>query len=114
MLRQLTARAATTVAASHRRCYSVLELPVDRNAPAFQNNYKAMKSQVDALRDLTAKILEGGPAELKARHRERNKMLARERVDALLDVGCVACVCVCCVCMCSLCECACDVFVFCR
>lgn len=46
-----------------------------------------MKKQVDDLRTLSAKICDGGPAELKERHRERNKMMARERIDNLLDVG---------------------------
>lgn len=73
--------------------YGVLNAPVDRGSPAFQANYAHMKAQVDDLRSLAAKIADGGPAELKARHRERNKMMARERIDSLVDVGCVSFLC---------------------
>jgi hypothetical protein len=53
----------------------------------LQANYSHMKSQVTHLRELVQKISEGGPADLKERHRERHKMMARERIDALIDVG---------------------------
>jgi acetyl-CoA carboxylase carboxyltransferase component len=42
---------------------------------------------VAELRERTASVAEGGGAEAVDRHRSRGKMLARERVDALLDPG---------------------------
>ena len=46
-----------------------------------------MKTQVDDLRQLNEKILQGGPEKLKQRHLERNKLLVRDRIDQLIDKG---------------------------
>jgi len=42
---------------------------------------------VDELRDRRAEAARGGPASARERHTARGKMLARDRIDALLDVG---------------------------
>ena len=65
----------------------LLQTAVALLTPCFflQENYTHMKQQVDNLRSLTDKIVQGGPDKLKARHRERGKLLARERIDALID-----------------------------
>src|SRR3954452_5544625 len=46
-----------------------------------------MEELVAELRERTAKVAEGGGTEAVERHRTRGKMLARERVEALLDPG---------------------------
>jgi acetyl-CoA carboxylase carboxyltransferase component len=46
-----------------------------------------MKAQVDDLRRVTEKVLDGGPDKLKQRHKERKKMLVRDRIDTLIDKG---------------------------
>ncbi len=42
---------------------------------------------VDELRDRTARVRQGGSESARTKHTDRGKMLARERVDALLDPG---------------------------
>ena len=42
---------------------------------------------MDELRERTAAVSAGGPAEAVERHRARGKLLARERIDRLVDPG---------------------------
>jgi acetyl-CoA carboxylase carboxyltransferase component len=65
----------------------ILETRVDRSAADFEANRTRMAELVAELRERTASVAEGGGAEAVDRHRSRGKMLARERVDALLDPG---------------------------
>ena len=46
-----------------------------------------MKALVEELRERTARVREGGPQAARIKHTDRGKMLARDRVDALLDPG---------------------------
>jgi 3-methylcrotonyl-CoA carboxylase beta subunit len=54
---------------------------------AFQVNRSALQSQVDTLRARTAQAALGGSESARARHTGRGKLLARDRVDALIDPG---------------------------
>ena len=56
-------------------------------APAFQENKAAMDGLVARLRQLIATAVRGGGDKAIKRHRERGKLLPRERIDALLDPG---------------------------
>ena len=58
---------------------------VDRHAPAFKANTAHYDALLAELRARHAHALAGGGARLVQRHHERNKMLARERIDLLLD-----------------------------
>jgi len=58
---------------------------VDRHAPAFKANTAHYDALLAELRARHAHALAGGGARLVERHHERNKMLARERIDLLLD-----------------------------
>ncbi|MFI4929552.1 MAG: carboxyl transferase domain-containing protein [Burkholderiales bacterium] len=51
----------------------------------FKANAAAMRVQVDDLHAQLARITEGGPADARAKHRARGKLLPRERVERLLD-----------------------------
>ncbi len=42
---------------------------------------------VDELRDRTARVHQGGSESARTKHTDRGKMLARDRIDALLDPG---------------------------
>ena len=42
---------------------------------------------VDELRERTARVRQGGSESARTKHTDRGKMLARDRVDALLDPG---------------------------
>jgi acetyl-CoA carboxylase carboxyltransferase component len=65
----------------------ILESRVDRSAPAFAENRARMESLVAELRERTARVAAGGGREASERHRSRGKMLARERIDRLVDPG---------------------------
>ena len=65
----------------------VIKSAVDTRAEAFKNNAKAMRALVDDLRGVAGKIREGGGKEARERHLKRGKLLPRERVRTLLDVG---------------------------
>src|SRR3954470_12112286 len=46
-----------------------------------------MAELVEQLRDRTARVRQGGSESARAKHTDRGKMLARDRIDALLDAG---------------------------
>src|SRR6059058_3956006 len=54
---------------------------------AFRANAAAMRALVDDLRAKVAAVVRGGSEEARARHLARGKLLARDRVDALIDPG---------------------------
>jgi acetyl-CoA carboxylase carboxyltransferase component len=67
-------------------------LPVDRieskirtASPEFGENLAHNRALAEELRHRVEQARRGGPAELRRRHKSRGKMLARERLDALLD-----------------------------
>ncbi|WP_442756226.1 carboxyl transferase domain-containing protein [Methylocystis sp. JAN1] len=64
---------------------AVIETSVDRRAAEFQRNRDAMSDRVARLREISSVIRQGGGAEAQARHVGRGKMLARDRVAALID-----------------------------
>jgi len=66
---------------------AILETRVDRDAPEFSANRERMEGLVSELRERTAEVAAGGGAEAIERHRSRGKMLARERIDRLIDPG---------------------------
>ncbi|MDH3464042.1 MAG: acyl-CoA carboxylase subunit beta, partial [Acidimicrobiia bacterium] len=63
----------------------VLETNVDPASEEFAANRKAMLECLREFEELTATALEGGGEKYIKRHRERGKLLARERIDLLLD-----------------------------
>ena len=65
----------------------VLRSTVDPASDKFKSNEAAMRALVDDLAHRHARVLEGGSAQARERHRERGKMLPRERVAALIDQG---------------------------
>ncbi len=65
----------------------ILESRVDRLAPSFAENRARMETLVSELRERTARVAEGGGEEAIERHRSRGKLLARERIDRLVDPG---------------------------
>jgi propionyl-CoA carboxylase len=64
---------------------SVLESHVDPQSPEFRENQAHMDALVADLRARLARARAGGGEEAVARHREQGKLLARERVEKLLD-----------------------------
>ncbi|WP_341676779.1 carboxyl transferase domain-containing protein [Niveibacterium sp. SC-1] len=66
---------------------SVLRSGLDVRDAAFLANTAAMRALVDGLRSTLTRIAQGGPEAARERHRGRGKLLARERIDLLLDPG---------------------------
>ena len=64
---------------------AILSSRVDPRSAAFEGNARHYDTLLGELRARHAHVLAGGGAKLVARHHERHKMLARERIDLLLD-----------------------------
>src|SRR5574340_1661063 len=64
---------------------SILETRIDPTTPDFQENTRYFHELLAQLRDRTQLIQEGGGEVAIAKHRKRNKLLARERVQLLCD-----------------------------
>jgi 3-methylcrotonyl-CoA carboxylase beta subunit len=60
---------------------------IDLRGAEFAANRAAMQALVTELRAVLERNRQGGSAAARAKHREAGKLLARERVDALLDPG---------------------------
>ncbi len=60
---------------------------IDTRSEGFQANADAMRALVDELRANAATVAEGGGARYAERHKKRGKLLARERIDRLIDAG---------------------------
>ena len=65
----------------------VLPSNIDPRSDEFARNAAAMKALVADLRQQLDTAMRGGSEEARARHTGRGKLLARERVDLLLDPG---------------------------
>ncbi|MEM9171665.1 MAG: carboxyl transferase domain-containing protein [Pseudomonadota bacterium] len=66
---------------------SVIETTIDSGSGTFKDNAKAMQTLVDDLHARIATIAQGGGDKRNARHKSKGKLLARERIDQLIDVG---------------------------
>jgi acetyl-CoA carboxylase carboxyltransferase component len=66
---------------------AILESRVDRDAPAFGERRTRMEELVAELRERTELVARGGGPDAVERHRSRGKLLARERIDRLVDPG---------------------------
>jgi 3-methylcrotonyl-CoA carboxylase beta subunit len=64
---------------------AIIESPVDPRAADFAQNRDAMTGLLENLRAVSQKIREGGGDEARRRHLSRGKMLARDRIEALID-----------------------------
>lgn len=64
---------------------TVLRSTVDVSAPGYRDNRDALCAQLDELASEHAKALAGGGQKYVDRHHDRGKLLARERIELLLD-----------------------------
>uniref|UniRef100_A0A0K0CYT6 Probable methylcrotonoyl-CoA carboxylase beta chain, mitochondrial n=1 Tax=Angiostrongylus cantonensis TaxID=6313 RepID=A0A0K0CYT6_ANGCA len=65
--------------------WAPIETSVDTTSEVYQHNYSQMQDVVNDLHQKVAKIMEGGGEKARALHKSRGKMLARERINALVD-----------------------------
>lgn len=66
---------------------AVIESNLDLNSKVYEQNSKAMRASVAKLRKILKDIKKAGGAAAVKKHRARGKMLARERVNGLIDPG---------------------------
>ncbi|HEX8908487.1 MAG TPA: carboxyl transferase domain-containing protein [Anaeromyxobacteraceae bacterium] len=66
---------------------SALESKINPQSPDFRKNAEAMRALVADLRAKVAAVELGGGARACAKHTERGKLLPRDRIRLLLDVG---------------------------
>jgi acetyl-CoA carboxylase carboxyltransferase component len=64
---------------------TVIKAALDPRDPDYQANRAAMLAKLSELEDEHAKALRGGGEKYVERHRRRGKLLARERIELLLD-----------------------------
>ncbi len=66
---------------------TVIKTAINPHSEAFRRNAEAMRELVDDLRRVVATVKEGGGPTANQRHLSRGKLLPRERIRRLLDVG---------------------------
>jgi len=66
---------------------SILKTTLDSRSDSFRDNAAAMQNLVQDLREKVNLISQGGGERARAKHLERGKLLPRERIRTLLDVG---------------------------
>jgi acetyl-CoA carboxylase carboxyltransferase component len=66
---------------------AVLETRADRSAEVYAANRARMEELVAELRERTGRVAAGGSEAAVEKHRARGKLLARERIERLLDPG---------------------------
>ncbi|MEO0336739.1 MAG: carboxyl transferase domain-containing protein, partial [Pseudomonadota bacterium] len=64
-----------------------LESSVSASSPQFLENKDYMQSVIGEWQSLEDKIRQGGGEKAVARHKDRGKLTARERIDSLIDPG---------------------------
>ena len=67
---------------------SVLQTHVDRSSEQFERNRTAMLERIAELDELLEQVRGGGGERYVQRHRERGKLLVRERIELLVDRDC--------------------------
>ena len=66
---------------------SILSSQLERDSPGFTDNRRRMEALVAELRERTELVARGGGERAVERHRSRGKLLARDRIDRLVDPG---------------------------
>ena len=65
----------------------VIQTKVDRSTEDFEKNKEAHEALAGGLREVNEYIMQGGPERAREKHLKRGKLLARDRIAALLDEG---------------------------
>lgn len=86
-LRGRARSAATFTHPRHAQAISVLPTLVDKTGQEYKDNATQVNAIMAKYADLHQKISNGGPQKARDKHIQRGKMLARDRVTALVDPG---------------------------
>jgi 3-methylcrotonyl-CoA carboxylase beta subunit len=65
----------------------ILTSQINTHSPTFLENAQALRAQVAELKEVLSEVAKGGGEAAVARHKARGKLTARERINAILDVG---------------------------
>jgi 3-methylcrotonyl-CoA carboxylase beta subunit len=93
MLTTLSLKRLTRVSSirpSLLRCIATYDNVLDGSIPQNQEyelNRSLMNKKIQEYLDTAKKVIEGGGEKAKAKHKARGKLLARERIDFLVDAG---------------------------
>ena len=60
---------------------------INTRSDEFKTNAEAMQAQLRDLHEVTHTIRQGGGEAARAKHEGRGKLLARDRIDSLIDRG---------------------------
>jgi acetyl-CoA carboxylase carboxyltransferase component len=63
----------------------IIETRIDRKSPEFEENTYYFQQLIDQLNERIRQVQQGGGPDAIAKHRKRNKLLARERIHLLCD-----------------------------
>lgn len=66
---------------------AIIHSTINAQSDEFRHRKEAMEALVDDLHRRLERVAQGGGKEVQERHRSRNKLLPRERVNRLLDPG---------------------------
>ena len=77
----------TNQTVSKEHFLSIIRSQIDTQSDEYRQNRAAWEPLLDELRERLAKAREGGGEKYVKRHQARGKLLARERVELLLDPG---------------------------
>jgi len=76
-----------TFFSQHGDNLDVLQTQINTSSESFEKNASVLNEQINALREQVTQIEKGGGEHARALHKKRGKMLARERIQSLLDSG---------------------------
>ena len=86
-LQQQSRSVAHFTPAHHAAAIQRLPTAVDASSDEYRDNRAAMDALMSRMHDLTARVQRGGPEKARQKHVQRNKMLPRDRIAALVDPG---------------------------
>ncbi|CAF9925542.1 Methylcrotonoyl-CoA carboxylase beta chain, mitochondrial [Imshaugia aleurites] len=86
-LQRQTRSIATHAYRHHATALSILPTNVDKSSAQYQENARQMGEVMARMQELHKKIERGGSSKARDKHIARGKMLPRDRVTALTDVG---------------------------
>ncbi|KAK0655932.1 methylcrotonoyl-CoA carboxylase beta chain mitochondrial precursor [Cercophora newfieldiana] len=85
--RSVSTTATTSTSPHHAAAISTIKTNIDPSSDEFKENSRLMGEAVTRLETLTKQVQQGGPPKARQKHRERGKMLPRQRIRELIDPG---------------------------
>src|SRR5713226_5528374 len=74
-----------TITTERNTLMGIIETRIDRSSHEFQENTRYFQQLIEQLNQRIQLVQQGGGEDAIAKHRKRNKLLARERIQLLCD-----------------------------